>query len=145
MLNHWIDPTQCPTLAVLIESVAGPMLIEHQASICLEMDVDVDLPVPANTARTCDLIRALVGQSLVEMPEGGDLTITALETTHGVELEIADTGCDVGARSQSRPMAAGAIEASLHWKNCPQGGASVTVVFPPKNGDQQSLRRPMAA
>ncbi len=121
------------------------MLIEHRSRICLEMDVDVNLMVPGEPGPTIDLVRALVGQALVEMPEGGDLTLTAIETPRGIELEIADTGSDVENRSKSRPMVAAAIGATLQWQNCPQGGASVTVVFPHRHGDQQSDRRPMAA
>lgn len=139
MSEYWIDPTKCESLAVLVESVAGPMLIEHQAAICLELDIDVQLDVPADSARTCDLIRSLVGQSLREMSGGGDLTIIAVQTVQGVELEIADTGCDAESRAQSRPMAAAAIGASMQWQNCPQGGASVTVMFPPPQSDQQTI------
>lgn len=145
MSEHWIDPTKCESLAVLVESVAGPLLIEHQAAICLELDINVELDVPADPARTCDLIRSLVGQSLSEMSAGGDLTITAVQTDQGVELEIADTGGDADGRAQSRPMAAAAIGASIQWQNCPQGGASVTILFPPPMEDQQSVRRSKAA
>ena len=132
MSDHWIDPTQCESLAVLVESVAGKMLIQHHSAVCLELDIDVDLGVPADPARTCDLLTSIIGQSLQEMNDGGDLTITAVEMAGGVELEVADTGRDVGERAQSRPMAAAAVKASLRWENCPQGGGSVTISFPPK-------------
>ncbi len=145
MSDYWIDPTKCESLAVLVESVAGRLLIEHQAAICLELDIDVQLDVPADPAWTCDLVRSLVGQSLSEMSTGGDLMITAVQTDQGVELEIADTGGDADGRAQSRPMAAAAIGASIQWQNCPQGGASVTVLFPPPQEDQQSVQHSKAA
>jgi hypothetical protein len=121
------------------------MLIEHPSPVCLELDIDVQLEVPANPARTCDLIRSLVSQSLSEMSSGGDLMITAVQTDAGIELEVADTGGDVDRRAQSRPMAAAAIGATLQWKNCPQGGASVTVMFPPPPSEQQFMGQSKAA
>lgn len=145
MSEFWIDPTKCESLAVLVESVAGPMLIEHPAAICLEMDIDTEIPVPADPQHTCDLVRSLVGQSLREMTVDGDLTITAIETDRGLELEIADTGNDAADRSRSRPMAAAAIGAQLNWQDCPQGGSSVTVVFSPPQSNQQSIGKRRAA
>ncbi len=129
MSDHWIDPNSCPTLAVLVESVAGPLLMRHAARIALEMDIDIELPVPADAVRTADLIRTLVKQAIDEMPAGGDLTVTACNTQNGIELEMADTGSDIEQRAQRLPMAAAAIGASLVWQNCPQGGAAVTITF----------------
>jgi len=108
------------------------MLIEHSAPVCLELDVDVSMPVPADPARTADLIRTLARQALAEMPDGGDLTITACQTANGVELELADTGRDVNRRSNNLPLAAAAIGAKVRWQNCPQGGGCATVVFAPQ-------------
>ena len=138
MSNQWIDPASCRSLAVLVEAVTAPLLIQHESPICLELEVDPALGSPADQERTAELIRTLVKQSLAEMPDGGDLLITACETPHGIELEFADTGCDVQQRSQSMPMAAAAVSAKLAWHNCPQGGGAVTITFPP---DQQSQRR----
>lgn len=137
MSDHWIDPNSCPTLAVLVESVAGPLLMRHAAPIALEMDIDGALSVPADAVRTADLIRTLVNQAIDEMPDGGDLTVTACQTARGIELEVADTGGDIQQRAQRLPMAAAAIGAKLSWQNCPQGGAAVTVVFRPPAGQQR--------
>jgi len=76
----------------------------------------------------------LVSQSLSEMPEGGDLTITACETAQGLELELADTGCDIENRVQRTPIAAAAMGVELVWQNCPQGGAAVTMTFHRQSG-----------
>ncbi|TWU57511.1 ATP-binding protein [Rubripirellula reticaptiva] len=141
MTNHWIDPKTSHSLAVLVESVTVPLLIKHDGPVCLELDIDVKMRVPADASRLVDLIKSLVGQSLAEMSDGGDLTITACETTNGVEVEIADTGCDVQRRAKSRPLAAAAIGATMQWKNCPQGGGSVTVTFPPKAAQSHSQHR----
>ena len=137
MSDHWIDPNSCPTLAVLVESVAGPLLMRHGAPVALEMDINVDLAVPADAVRTADLIRTLVNQAIDEMPQGGDLVVTACETPQGVELEMADTGRDVEQRAQRLPLAAAAIGAQLAWQNCPQGGAAVTVTFRRESGQRR--------
>ena len=108
MSDLWIDPNSCPTLAVLVESVAGPLLMRHTAPIALEMDIHTKLPVPADSVRTADLIRTLVNQAIDEMPDGGDLTVTACQTATGIELEVADTGADIEQRAQRLPMAAAA-------------------------------------
>jgi len=121
----------------LIESVVAPLFIEHSAAVCLEMDIDTAIEVPADANRTADLIRSLAQQALSEMPEGGDLTITACQTARGLELELADTGCDVSLRATRLPMAAAAVGADVDWQNCPQGGAAVTVTFPRQDGQRR--------
>ena len=137
MTNHWIDPNACRSLAVLVESVTAPLLIQHTAPICLELDIDTNLDVPADPAGTVLLIRTLVGQALSEMPEGGDLNIMACETERGVELELADTGGDIENRATRLPLAAAAIGAQVEWHNCPQGGGAATVTFRRQSGAQR--------
>jgi hypothetical protein len=139
MASHWIDPKTCRSLAVLVESVTAPLLIEHSAPVCLELDIDTSLEVPADPQRTVDLIRTLVLQSLAEMPRGGDLTITACETPMGVELEMADTGGDIADRARLFPIAAASIGAKVVWQNCPQGGGAVTVTFRREAGSQRMV------
>ena len=134
MSNQWIDPSTCRSLAVLVESVTAPLLIEHRAPVCLELDIDTAIEVPADAGRTVDLVQTLVGQALCEMAEGGDLTITACETPRGLELELADTGRDIEQRAQRLPLAAAALGAQVVWQNCPQGGGAVTVTFRRQSG-----------
>ena len=140
MSKNWIDPDACKMLAVLVESVTAPLLIQHEAPICLELDIPTTLEVPADPNQTAELVRTLVVQAIAEMGGAGDLLITACETPNGVELEVADSGCDINARAKSLPMVAGMIGAQLSWQNCPQGGAAVTVKFP-----AQGKARRMAA
>ena len=132
MASRWMEPKDCRNLAVLVESVTAPLLIQHDAPVCLEMDVDVSLPIPCDNQRTADLITTLCLQALAAMPDGGDLTITACDSAGGIELEIADCGGDVSTRERHIPFAAAAIDAQLKWENCPQGGVAVTIQFPSK-------------
>lgn len=134
MQNKWIDPKTSHSLAVLVESVTAPLLIAHSAPICLEIDIDISVQVPADPARTVDLVKTLVGQAIDEMPEGGDLYVTACETARGLELEVADTGRDIDQRPKNLPLAAAAIGAQVAWQNCPQGGAAVTITFRRQEG-----------
>ncbi|MCD0459194.1 HAMP domain-containing histidine kinase [Roseiconus lacunae] len=130
MASGWIQPNQCRNLLVLVESVTAPLLIEHAAPVCLEVDIDVELPVPCDNTRAADLITTLSRQALNAMPDGGDLMITACKTASGIELEIADSGIETDERERSIPIAAAAVGAELKWMNCPQGGIAVTICFP---------------
>lgn len=125
-----IDPSSFRSLAILVESVAVPLLREHPSPVCLEVEVDPEIEVPGDRAPTVELVRVLTQQALSVMPDGGDLTVTGLETDHGVELELADTGREVDGRERRLPMAAATLGADIRWQNCPQGGVAVTVRFP---------------
>lgn len=138
MSNHWINPQSCSTLAVLVDAVASPLLMQHTAPIGLETDIAAGLPIPAEAGRTAELIRSLVSQAIDQMPNGGELMVTACETDCGVELEIADTGGDADQRVQRLPMAAAAIDAQLNWQDCPQGGVAVTIRFPPQSHQRRA-------
>lgn len=130
MAQGWMEPDACGNLLVLVESVTAPLLVQHPAPVCLEVDIEMDLPVPCDKRRTAELITALSEQALQAMPDGGDLTITACPTARGIELEIADSGADCEGRQQTLPIAAAAIDAELQWHACPQGGVAVTILFP---------------
>ncbi|WP_231741976.1 sensor histidine kinase family protein [Stieleria varia] len=133
----WINPQSCRSLAVLVETVTAPMLIAHKAPVCLEMDIPTGIPVPTNPEQTAELLRVLTAQALAEMPDGGDLTFTGCETSQGIELEVADTGCRIEEREKRLPMVAAAIDAKLLWQNCPQGGAAVTICLPRASGQRR--------
>ena len=130
MSSPWISPEACPSLAVLVESVTAPLLIQHASPVCLEMDIEDSVEIPADPNRTAELIRALVSQALGELPSGGDLSITAKQTAQAVLLEFADTGSPLEARSKSIPIAAGAISASLDWQGGSECGAVIKITIP---------------
>ena len=130
MSTQWIPPSECRSLAVLVETVIGQILIQCKAPICLELDIDTAIEVPADPERIVSLLETLVAQSLEQMEGGGDLTVTAYQSPVEVELELADTGCDVEKRPKRLPIVAATIGASLSWQNCPQGGGAVTIRFP---------------
>lgn len=139
MASGWMEPDACRNLLILVESVTAPLLIQHPGPVCLELDIDGELPIPCNKSRTADLIAALTQQALAAMPDGGDLMITACESANGIELEIADSGDDVDRRERHLPISAAAVQADLEWRNCPQGGVAVTILFPPTQTSRNRL------
>lgn len=102
----------------------------HPAPVCLEVDIAADIRLPVDSPSLCQLLDSLIRQSLIEMPDGGELTITGYQTATGVEIELADTGRDVVRRPCKLPMIAAAMSADVLWQNCPQGGAAVTLSIP---------------
>lgn len=130
MSHQFIGRDAGQSLAILVESLASPMLMAHPAPICLEVDIDDAIGLPIDSASFCQLLESLIRQSLTEMPGGGELTITGCETSGGIEIELADTGAAVKHRPRSLPMIAAAVSAELKWQDCPQGGGAVTMKFP---------------
>ena len=138
MPGRWITPELCPSLAVLIETVTAPLLIQHQSPIGLEVDVDLGIAIPANPTQTAELIRMLVDQSLQEMAEGGELMITACEEASQVTILLFDNGPDAQDRSHRIPMVSTMIGAKLEWISPPEGGVCVRVTIP-RRGESRRL------
>lgn len=124
-----VEPRDC-SLAVLVECVVSPLLRQHSAPILFELEVPIDLMTTADRSRLFDLVHNLVRDSLEQMPDGGELTVTGCRTANGIELEIADTGNDIKTRGTRLSLAAAALGCKPQWQNCPQGGAAVTLVLP---------------
>lgn len=114
-------------LAELIRQATDGLLVRHPAEIGCDFDLDPRIIVRQMPNEIRDLVHALVRQSLQEMEDGGELTITAWSDGERVELEIADTGRSVTQRPKCLPMVAAVVGARMHWQDCPQGGAAVTV------------------
>lgn len=128
-----IGITESCSLAVLVECVVSPLLRQHPAPILFELNVDTRLMTTANREHLTNLVETLVNDSLRQMPEGGELTVSGCQTANGVELEIADTGSDAEHRGRTLSLSAAALGCKPQWQNCPQGGAAVTIVLPFSN------------
>lgn len=138
MIRRNISPLEASSLAVLVECVASPLLRQHPARVYFELNIDMDLMTTASRDHLRTLVESLITDSLREMPEGGELTISGCQTANGVELEIADTGSDAEHRGRSLSIAAAALGCKPHWQNCPQGGAAVTIVLPFSNAARKA-------
>lgn len=133
-----IGPSESSSLAVLVECVVSPLLRQHPAPILFELNIDTRLMTNANRDHLTNLVETLVNDSLREMPDGGELTVSGCQTANGVELEIADTGSDAEHRGRSLSLSAAALGCKPHWQNCPQGGAAVTIVLPFSNAARKA-------
>ncbi len=138
MNRRSFSPSGPSLLAVLVECTVAPMLREHAAPILFELNIDTSLKTNANSEHLISLLQSLVHDSLREMQDGGELTISACQTANGVELEIADTGSDAENRSHSISIAAASLGCKPHWQNCPQGGAAVTLILPFSNAARKA-------
>ncbi|MEM1224805.1 MAG: ATPase [Planctomycetota bacterium] len=117
-------------LAIVVETVASPLLMSHPTPVYLDVDIDNEIRLPVDPPSLCQVLDSLIRQALIEMPSGGELTITACETATGVDIELADTGRDIAERPCKLPMIAAAMSADISWQNCPQGGGAVTLSIP---------------
>jgi len=138
MIRRNIKPVELSSLAVLVERIASPMLRQHPARVFFEMNIDLELMTTASRDHLQTLIESLISDSLREMPDGGELTVSGCQTANGVELEIADTGSDAENRSNHLSIAAASLGCKPHWQNCPQGGAAVTIVLPFSNAARKA-------
>lgn len=125
------------SLAVLVECVVSPLLREHPSPVLFELNVPIDLVTTTDQVKLAEVIRNLVKSSLEQMNQGGELTVTGCQTSHGVELEIADTGGDLESRGHKISIAAAALGCKPQWQSCPQGGVAVTLTLP----FQDSIRK----
>ncbi len=138
-------------LKSLVEEVCDSMGLQLAAQ-----NIDTDLDIPAGLAVFADrdmLRRALLNlilNALDVMPQGGELTITGLSTSHGVELEVADSGPGIPKSRELRlfepffttksggtglgltivERIAAAHGGEVNACNCPQGGAAFTIRIP---------------
>ncbi|TVQ02241.1 MAG: ATPase [Planctomycetaceae bacterium] len=120
-------------LAVLVECVIFPLLREHPAPIHFDLAVPIDLMTTADPELLSDLLKSLVRGSLKPMSDGGELTVTAVHSVQGIELEIADSVGGVEDRELPVSLAAAGLGCKPHWQNCPQGGVAVTITLPDAN------------
>jgi len=116
--------------------------------------VDVDVPLRLQLTADRDMVRRsllnLILNAVDVMPEGGELVITGVESTYGVELEIADSGPGIAEDIMGRAfepffttkqggtglgLAIVFRTAQVHGGeitaiNCPEGGAAFTLKLP---------------
>ncbi|QEG42726.1 hypothetical protein [Roseimaritima ulvae] len=130
-------PQPCPSLRQLVETVSTEALASHHASISLELDIDPQIPVPADPADVAQLLQQLLRQSLNEMDEG-ELSLIAWQGPNCLELEIGDTGGPIEDRCGSLPLVGGKLGSQIIRQNCPQGGAAITIRFPQRAAQREA-------
>jgi signal transduction histidine kinase len=154
LLNFTADREPClapvlirPLVEELFESLAPQLSAQ---GIDVTLDVASSLIVYADRESLRRAALNLVLNAVDAMPDGGGITVTAVETPSGVELEIADDGpglTDEAKRRAFEPFfttkSSGIglglaivyrlVEAhggTVLAQNCPEGGAAFTICLP---------------
>ena len=123
------------------------------------IEIDLDVPLGLIISADRDMVRRallnLVLNAVDVMPSGGELTVTGVESKHGVEIEVADsgpglpedatklfepffttkhagTGLGLAIVFRTAQVHGGDVSAA----NCPQGGAAFTLRFPREQSEQ---------
>ncbi len=87
-------------LAGLAASRLAPQF--HDAQITLVMDVGTRVPVHVDIDRITQVLTNLLGNALLATPTGGSVTLTALRTSRGAEVQVADTGIGLSEQDLER-------------------------------------------
>jgi len=144
-------------LAPLLDELLGAFEDQCQRQkVSVERSVPATLCVEADRRRLAAALRHLVQHALTSMPGGGELVITAVATSNGVEIEVADSSPGLSVEElagpflplRGEPGPASGLERSIAQQvatahggkatacNCPEGGAALTLFFPAR----QALR-----
>ncbi len=118
--------------------------------IATELDIPAKLAVTADEEMVRRAILNLVLNALDAMPDGGELVFTGCHGLQGVELEVADSGPGLSEEARRRAfepffstksngtglgLAIVSRIAEVHGgavfaRNCAEGGAAITLMFP---------------
>ena len=117
-------------------------------SISLCIDVPANLQFAMDGPLFKQALKCLCEEAVRNMPDGGELVITAVEQDQGIELEVADSRSDHlksprpfggigGRRDQTFPdnlhpvyQFAALHEGFVREQNCPEGGVAFTIHLP---------------
>jgi signal transduction histidine kinase len=135
----------------LVEEVCGSLAPQLSAQAIIPVvDVPKKLPVTVDREMFRRAMLNLLLNALDAMPDGGTLTITAVSTAQGLELEVADSGAGLSEDARERAfepffttkrggtglgLAIVYRIVEVHGgevavENCPEGGAAFTLRLP---------------
>ena len=146
------DPDRRPvSVRRLLEEVRQSLAPQLEAQ---DIETDVDCPSELVAHADPDMLRRavlnLVLNALDVLPDGGQLTLAAVKTPQGIEIEVADSGPGVSptlldrlfepfftTKSSGTGLGLAIVEriAAAHGgraavTNCPEGGAAFTLILP---------------
>jgi hypothetical protein len=129
------------TLADLVAPLLSAAVARHSdgglARVDVTADIPPEIPSPANAATLSVALATLVEAAVVaacgprppsDFPARPEVSVTAVLTDAGLEIEVADSGAGVG-RS---PLADSVLErlgGHVTVRPCPEGGRAVTLVL----------------
>jgi signal transduction histidine kinase len=138
-------------VAALLNEAMQSLSPQFQAQ---DIRCSIDCPSGLNLSADADMLRRallnLLLNALDALPAGGELVITACQTSTGVEIEVADSGPGVSAdlidrlfepffttKGGGTGLGLAIVEriAAAHGgratiANCPEGGAAFTLIIP---------------
>ncbi len=141
-------------LSVLLSEVVETLAPQlHAQSIEVDLDVDPAIAMDADRNMIRRLVLNLLLNAIDAMPQGGDLSILAVASAAGVELEFADDGPGIPeeslehlfepfftTKSEGTGLGLAIVEriadahsGYLNACNCPQGGAAFTLFVPARS------------
>lgn len=123
------DTTSNPSAATLRGIVSDVLVMQESKLQQQAIWTNVDVPAApfAGDKRAMKLlIYQMVADAVAQMPEGGDLSISAFVDSHMIELEVADS-----TSMERKPMASEGLEdlagrcgGRMRWIKCAQGGTA---------------------
>jgi hypothetical protein len=126
---------QTDDLWQVLQRLAADALRQAGPHVRCEIDAPRGVEAPAGTQ---PVIQALLRQSLSQLDDAGEITVTAVPFGDHVEVEIADSGPPVERRPRTVPMVLALHGATARWQNCPQEGVAVTVCLPCKRSRREA-------
>ncbi|MBN1853574.1 MAG: HAMP domain-containing histidine kinase [Pirellulales bacterium] len=148
-------PPQWQTFLVrdLIDEICESLSPQITAQyVTLDVDIPPNMLLSADREMVRRALLNLVLNALDAMPRGGDLVITAMTTRAGLEIEVADSGPGFSEKTKGRAFepfystksGGTGLGLAIVYQiveshgghviaaNCPEGGAALTLVFPPR-------------
>jgi signal transduction histidine kinase len=148
--NREPAPTRLSPAALFDEVCATLETTLATRGIRVQLDVSPRLQITADREMLRRAVTNLVTNAIQAMPDGGELVVTAYEGTHGIELEVADSGPGLLGELRHRAFeplfttktdgtglglaivrrVAEAHGGDVTAENCPEGGAAFTIRIP---------------
>ncbi len=149
--DYFASPRQPGGLSVDVNN-----LLLESASDIQSRSLNVDLEVAPEAKNLPSMpaamgpLKNLLQQAIERSPKGGDISIVILNTSRGIEMEVADSGPDpelpvrlaafgsprLNGLAVADPQTGGS-RCNYYCSRCPQGGLAWTVVLP----EEQSARQ----
>ncbi|MEM9827571.1 MAG: ATPase [Planctomycetota bacterium] len=135
-----LGQNQANSLALLVESVVFPLLRDHPGQVHLEIDIDLALTTPGDATATGTLLESATRQTLDAIGGDGELSIIAVPTPGGIEIELSDNGPAIASRPEIASLLAARHGVKMQQHDCPQGGVATTLHFPKRQTNSDSRR-----
>jgi hypothetical protein len=134
-----LRPAAGRSLVTLLDAVVAEVAAEREAAGLPSVSIVLDAAGSRIESASLDVVRASLSSlvaaaadaAATAMPRLREVVITALDTTGGLEIEVADSGPGVlPAAVAAVCPAVERIGGTVAWRGCPEGGLAVTLRLP---------------